>query len=152
MHEEVRHMATQTLTAELPKEVTKIGNLTEAPTLAFAKESGKPFTKFSVAADQPKVPGDWAGERETTYYRIICFDSVAANACESLKKGDRVIIVGRPEIEEWTDKEGKKRKELRIFANAVGPDLRFATAKVTRVRKGLPETPPADCGDDVEPF
>jgi single-strand DNA-binding protein len=142
---------TPTETPSLPEEVTKVGNITDDPALAFAKESGKPFARFSMAVDRPKVKGDWAGERETTFYRVTCFDGLASNVCESLEKGCRVVVSGRPEVDEWVDRNGNARKDLRILANAVGPDLRFATVKVTRVPKHQPATPTAVDGGE-EPF
>ena len=79
--------ATETPARVLPLEITKVGNLTDDPALDFAKETNRPFARFRLAVERPKVPGDWAGERETTYYSVTCFDSVATNVCESLAKG-----------------------------------------------------------------
>jgi single-strand DNA-binding protein len=144
--------AAETPARVLPREITKVGNLTDSPTLDFAKESKRPFARFRLAVERPKVPGDWAGERETTFYSVTCFDTVATNVCETLAKGTRAIVVGRPEIDEWTDKDGKKRVDRRILANAVGPDLRWATAQVTRVRKTRTEASSTTYADDEEPF
>jgi single-strand DNA-binding protein len=144
--------ATETPARVLPRELTKVGNLTDDPTLDFAKESNRPFARFRLAVERPKVPGDWAGERETMFYSVTCFDSVATNVCETLEKGTRAIVVGRPEIDEWTDKDGNKRQDRRILANAVGPDLRWATAQVTRVRKTRTDAGSTTYADDEEPF
>ena len=81
--------ATETPARVLPLEITKVGNLTDDPALDFAKETNRPFARFRLAVERPKVPGDWAGERETTFYSVTCFDSVATNVCESLEKGAR---------------------------------------------------------------
>ena len=68
------------------------------------------------------------------------------------RRAARAIVVGRPEIDEWTDKDGNKREDRRILANAVGPDLRWATARVTRVRKARTDTGSTTYADDEEPF
>jgi single-strand DNA-binding protein len=144
--------AAETPARTLPREITKVGNLTDTPTLDFAKETNRPFARFRLAVERPKLPGDWAGERETTFYSVTCFDSVATNVAESLEKGTRAIVVGRPEIDEWTDKDGNRREDRRILANAVGPELRWATALVTRVRKARSNAASTNYSDDEEPF
>jgi single-strand DNA-binding protein len=146
-------MATRTTTPKppVPEEVTKVGNIVDAPVLAFAEGSGKAYTRFSVAVDQP-VNGDWKNT-ETAYYRIVCFDGLAINVAESLDKGARVILRGTPELETWTDKEGNTRTEKKILARDCGPDLRFATANVTRAaRRNGNSTDPTPTTGDEEPF
>jgi single-strand DNA-binding protein len=138
---------TTTPTSPLPDEVVKVGNLVDAPTLAFAEGSGKAFTRLSLAVDNP-VDGNW-NKTEAVFYRVVCFDQLALNVAESVDKGDRVIVHGRPELETWTDKDGNTRTEKKILARSCGPDLRFATAKVTRVRKTAPAL---SVSGDEEPF
>jgi single-strand DNA-binding protein len=117
----------------LGAEVAKVGNLTREPELRTAK-SGTPYAVFGIAVERPVVEGDWHGQRETIFYDVVCFGTVAGNAAASLKEGTRVIIVGRTETRAYETGDGEIRDVVRIVANAVGPELRWATATVRKVR------------------
>ena len=56
----------------------------------------------------------------------------ASNAVDSLAKGARVLVVGRPKQRTWTDADGTEHQVTEVDAEEVGPSLRWATAKVTR--------------------
>ena len=47
---------------------------------------------------RPMVPGDWGGERETDFYDVTAFGSLAVNAAQCLAKGTRVVVTGREEV------------------------------------------------------
>jgi single-strand DNA-binding protein len=137
---------------ELPAEIVRVGNLTRDPDRGFGKERGTPFARFGLAVNRPKVPGDWAGEMLTTFYEVAVFGSLAENVCETLEKGARVVVAGRPEIETWTDNDGQPRETRKIIANAVGPDLRWATAVIKRAGSSRSTATPVSYVDDEEPF
>lgn len=115
----------------VPKVVTRVGNLTKDPEIKMSS-SGTVFCRFRIASKQPK-DGNWRNGRETVFYSVTCFDKLAENVAESVTKGTRVIVEGRAAVDEWVDKEGQIHVERQITANAVGTELRFATAVVTKV-------------------
>jgi single-stranded DNA-binding protein len=43
---------------------------------------------------------------------------------QSLSKGTRAVVVGKGEVEHWTDDFGKPRTTKRILDDSCGPDLR----------------------------
>ena len=133
--------------------VDKVGNLTKDPELAFAA-NGMAYSRFDLAVERPVKAGDWAGERITEFYRCTAFRSLAENVVESLAKGSRVIVIGDAQLEYWTDKEGKEHADKVILANAVGPDLRFATVEIQKVSRSGPKTAEGSEGfpDADEPF
>ena len=92
----------------------------------------QPFTRLRLAVSSPVTPGDWAGERRTDYYDSTAFGSLAENIVDSLRKGDRVVVSGRPEVRTWTGDDGVEHKEKGIVAESVGADLRWATAVIAR--------------------
>lgn len=128
---------------------TVVGNLTADPELRFSS-AGKPWVTFSVAIDRPVTPGDWAGPRVTEFVEAVAFGSLAEHLADSLVKGDRVIVNGRPELRELPAKDDLPAKTLkRLIVDAAGPELRFATASVVRTArpsqvKAAPPTAPED--------
>lgn len=131
--------------------VTKVGNLTADPELRFGP-SGTPYCRMRIAVPTPVEPGNWAGERTTTFYDVTTFKSLAENAAESLHKGDRILVTGRGEVRTWTDDHGSEHTGKAILAEAVGPDLRFAKVTVERASKAEPAAPTQRADDDEEPF
>jgi single stranded DNA-binding protein len=133
-------------------EAAKIGNLTKALELRFA-QSGTAYARSSIAVDQPKEPGNWSGERETHFYELTLFGSLAENAAHTFQKGDRVVVVGRAELEHWTDDEGKERTSKKIVANGIGPDVRFTTATIERAKRRTAAAASRQAGGEQEdPF
>jgi single-strand DNA-binding protein len=137
--------------SRLPALVSKVGNLTRDPELRHGKESGTPFVSVSLAVNTPKTPGDWAGEQETTFYDVTAFGSLAEHAATCLTKGIRVLVIGRPEVERYTAEDGTERERKRIIADALGPDLRWATVKIARATQRTEVAAPT-VSDDEEPF
>jgi single-strand DNA-binding protein len=110
---------------------SKVGNLTADPELQFSKSGNNPYVRVNMAVNVPGPNNDWEN-KTTEYYTISCFKSLAENVAQSLRKGDRVVVTGRAELRDWTTKDGEKRTDKVIVATGMGPDLRFATAEVTR--------------------
>jgi single-strand DNA-binding protein len=136
----------------LPAKVSKVGNLTREPELGFGRDSGKPYTRFGIAVNHPKVSGDWAGEQVSDFYEVSCFGSLAENVAESLQKGDRAVVVGRPELDSWEDKDGVARITKRIVADAVGAELRFAQVEIKKAPRQVTTVKGGTDGYDDEPF
>lgn len=132
---------TDTTTNATP--VSRIGNLTRDPELRFSK-SGTAVASFSIA-HTPYVPKDQP-KPDTVFYECVAFGSLAEHSAEALLKGDRVLVVGRGEIETWTGKDGVERTTKKIIADALGPDLRFTTAEIHRTDRHKPDFA------DEEPF
>ncbi|MHB8671603.1 MAG: single-stranded DNA-binding protein [Acidimicrobiales bacterium] len=113
-------------------EVVKVGNLVADPELRSGKDTGKPWARMRLAVQTPVTPGDWSGPKNAAYYEVTAFGSLAVNAMRSLTKGMRVIVGGRAEVRTWTDDDGAEHREKGILADALGPDLRWATVQVAR--------------------
>ena len=125
--------------------LTIVGNLTADPELRFTA-SGKAVAKLRVAVSERRKAADGTWEDgDSTFWAVTVWDRLAEHAGDSLAKGQRVIVVGRVASRTWETKEGEKRTDYEITADAVGPDLKWATVKVERASKGGPRaTPPAD--------
>lgn len=133
--------------------VARIGNLTRDPELRFGA-SGTAYANAGLAVETPKEPGNWSGERETVFYELTFFGSLAENAVASLRKGERVVVIGKAEVETWQGDDGKPRTTKRILVDGCGPDLRWATATPARTGRTAPAEPSTieAATEEEEPF
>jgi single-strand DNA-binding protein len=58
-------------------------------------------------------------EQAATFVSVTCFKGVAKMALAKLQKGDKVVVQGRLEQNDWKAKDGSDRSELRIVANGI---------------------------------
>ncbi len=115
-----------------PERVTLVGNLTADPELRFTP-SGLQVANLRLAVT-PRTrqdDGTWT-QGETTFHTVTVWRDQASNAVDSLAKGARVLVVGRPKKRSWTDQDGTEHHVTEVDAEELGPSLRWATAKVTR--------------------
>lgn len=107
------------------------GNITAEPELRFTP-AGKAVANFTIAENHRTKQGDAYVDDGATFYRIAAWGSLAENAAESLHKGDRVTVTGQFRTREYTTRDGVQGRSLDITADTVGPDLRWATARVEK--------------------
>jgi single-strand DNA-binding protein len=138
--------------------VTVVGNTTRDIELRFTT-SGQAVGEFGVAVNKrvKDDSGQWV-DGDPEFYDVTLWGTHAENFADSCPRGSRVIVVGRLQFDTW-EKDGEKRSKVKIVADHVGPDLRWATASIERVTKdGKPASRPAprasatDAYDDSEPF
>jgi len=60
---------------------------------------------------------------------------LAENIANSIRKGDTVVVVGRLEQDEFTNKEGKKVKSTKLIADEVGYSLRWKSVVADQTEK-----------------
>lgn len=112
--------------------VTIVGNITRNPEIKTTN-GGKLVTRLRVASTRKRyIEGQWI-DGETAYIDVDCWEHLAQNAVNTFSKGDRIIAEGRLRTDQWED-NGVKKTFTKIVADSVGPDLRFATAAITRNR------------------
>jgi single-strand DNA-binding protein len=117
--------------------VTITGNLTNDPELRFTP-NGAAVASFTVASSTrvlDKQTNEWK-DGDTTFLRCNVWRQYAENVAESLQRGMRVIVNGRLKQRSYETKEGEKRTVYEVEVDDVGPALRYATAKVTKVSRG----------------
>jgi single-strand DNA-binding protein len=115
------------------------GNLGRQPELRFLPD-GTPLTSFSVAiADPPRQgatptsgghqsPGNpQSGSETSTWWHVSVFGRQAEACAQSLQKGSRVLVEGRPYLREYSDQEGSRRSTLELRAS----DVRFLDPRPT---------------------
>jgi single-strand DNA-binding protein len=125
--------------------ITVVGNLTDNPELRFTA-SGVPMARFTVAVNPrvfDKATGEWR-DGDPSFYTCTAWRQLAENAAESLSKGVRVIVSGTIAQQRWETDQGEKRSTFAVTAEAVGPDLTYATATVRKTTKAGNGTVGAD--------
>lgn len=112
--------------------VTLVGNITDDPELRFTP-SGSAVANFTIACNRrfKGQDGQWEDKLDG-FFRCSCWRDMAENASESLKKGMRVMVVGRLQQRSWEDGDGNKRSSFEIAVDEVGPSLRWASASVQK--------------------
>jgi len=138
--------------------VTLIGNLTDDPDLRFTN-AGVAICKIRLAVNRRWKDQSGNDQEETSFVSANAWRDLGNNVGESLRKGDRVIVIGRLRIRSYEDKEGVTKWSTEIEADEISPSLRFATARPEKTNRREPAQvgsgftagvpPPSD--DDV-PF
>lgn len=105
--------------------VTIVGSLVRDPEIKTIGANNS-VASFSVAVNSKK--GD---EEYTSFFDCEVWGSLAQNFADSCHKGDRVIVQGTMKQDRY-EKDGQKRSAVVLKANAVGPDLRWSIASVTK--------------------
>lgn len=116
--------------------ITVVGNLTNDPELRFTP-SGAAVASFTIASNSrylDRATNEWK-DSEPVYMRCSVWRQYAENVAESLTRGTRVIATGRLKQRSYETREGEKRTVLEMEVDDVGPALRTATAKVTKVAR-----------------
>jgi len=126
--------------------VTLVGNLTDDPELRFTP-SGAAVAKFRVAVNRrqfDRQANEWR-EAGTDFHRVTVWRALAENVAATLTRGMRVIVVGDLRSRSWDDaKTGEKQYGWEVTADAVGPELTWATATVEKTARTNGSAP----GDD----
>jgi single-strand DNA-binding protein len=99
---------------------TIVGNVTRNPHMTYTS-SGKAVCNFTVAINEDNKP--------VTFMPVAVFGKQAEHCMGSLIKGTRVVVVGRTDVNRWTDSDGTGRQQSQLFAAHVGVSLQFTTAK-----------------------
>lgn len=104
--------------------VSLVGNLTSDPVVRQTQK-GQTVLNFSLAVSE-------TADR-TSFYDVTAWNDLAHNASQTLHKGMRVVVMGMLQQSTWETNEGDKRSKVNVVADAIGPDLRWATAHVSKV-------------------
>lgn len=130
--------------------VTVIGNMTREATLRFTP-AGHAVADFGVAVNTRRREGDQWVDGDPEFYDVTAWGTLAENVAESLEKGTRVVIVGRLRFDTWQTDDGENRSKVKVTAESVGPDLRWATCEVQKTdRREAPKREAVNPGE--EPF
>jgi single-strand DNA-binding protein len=112
------------------------GRLTQDPELRFTP-SGAAVVNLTIASNArrfDKNTNQWS-DGPTTFWRCSAWRDLAENVAESLSKGAAVVAFGTVEQRDY-EHNGEKKTAIDVTLEAIGPDLRWATARPVKAQRG----------------
>jgi single-strand DNA-binding protein len=98
--------------------VILVGNLGRDAELRYTP-GGAAVAKFSLATTEKWTDKSGSLQERTEWHNIDLWGKQAESLNEYLRKGKQVYIEGRLQTDEYTDKEGIKRKTTRVRCDRV---------------------------------
>jgi len=132
--------------------ITLVGNLTKDPDLRITP-GGDAVVTLRLATTPRRYDRTSASyvDGPTTYIDATAWRGLAENAALSLRRGARVVVVGRLHQRAWTTKDGQERLTTEIDAEVVATDLTFHSAMPAKVQRPSRERSEAAGGADAVP-
>ena len=95
--------------------ITIMGRLTRDPELRRTG-SGVAVASFTVAVDRD-FGGRDGGEKETDFIDCVAWRQTGEFVSKYFTKGSMIVVSGRLQIRNWTDKDGNKRRSAEVVAD-----------------------------------
>ena len=95
--------------------ITVMGRLTRDPELRRTG-SGIAVASFRVAVDRDYASKD-GGERKTDFIDCVAWRQTGEFISKYFAKGRMIVVDGRLEMRDWTDKEGNKRTSAEVIVD-----------------------------------
>ena len=90
------------------------------------------MANFRVAVTSRVQEGRTWRDGDTSFFRVSAWRDQASHLAELLRKGDRVMVVGRLRQRLWETPDRERRSLAEIEADDVGASLKWATVSVER--------------------
>ena len=123
-----------------------MGRLGKDPELRRT-QSGVAVATFNVAVDRD-FKDKATGQRATDWITCVAWRSTAEFVEKYFGKGSQVLVAGRLQMRDWTDKDGNKR----VSAEVQAENVYFAGAKAEGGQRERPEFEVMDDDDPNLPF
>ncbi len=94
--------------------IVLVGRLVADPELRQT-QTGISVTSFRIAVDRPR--GRDSADKQTDFFGVSVWRQRAERAAEFLRKGRLVLIAGRCQIREYTDRENNRRTAVDVVAD-----------------------------------
>ena len=94
-----------------------MGRLTRDPELRYTN-SNIPVASFTVAVDRDFADRS-TGERPTDFINAVAWRQTGEFVSNYFSKGSMIVVSGRLQIREYTDREGKRRTAAEVVADTV---------------------------------
>ena len=91
-----------------------IGRLTRDPELRYVASTGKAVGNFTLAVNRIYAKKD--DEVRSDFFRVTVWGKQAENVEKFLSKGSQCAVLGRVELNSYTDKDGNQRQSVDLQA------------------------------------
>jgi single-strand DNA-binding protein len=98
--------------------VILVGNLGRDAELRYTP-GGAAVAKFSLATTEKWTDKAGSPQERTEWHNIDVWGKQAETLTEYLRKGKQVYVEGRLQTDEYTDKEGVKRKSTKVRCDRI---------------------------------
>jgi len=121
--------------------ITIEGNLTADPDFGVSS-AGTSWARLRVAShDRVKRNGEWVST-DPEFFNVALFGRAAEDAGDTLHKGDRVTVEGRPELELFDRRDGSTGAVVKVYARTVTLTTTDDTPAVGAAREVTAESTP----------
>src|SRR5664279_3406149 len=122
--------------------ITVEGNLVADPDFGVG-DSGTSWAHLRVAShERIRRDGEWIST-DPEFYNVTLFGAAAETAANDLRRGDRVTVQGRPELETFDRRDGTHGAEMKVYARNV--------AKTELAETGTDQRPIRNQGQGAAP-
>jgi single-strand DNA-binding protein len=97
--------------------IVLMGRLTRDPELRYTG-SNIPVASFSVAVDRDFGRGE-NGERQTDFINVVAWRQTGEFVSKYFTKGSMIVVSGRLQIRDYTDRDGNRRNAAEVVADNV---------------------------------
>lgn len=98
-------------------QISIMGRLVRDPELRRTG-NGTAVASFTLACERDIAPKD-GGDREVDFFDCVAWRGTGESAAKYFSKGRLAAVTGRLQFREWTDKEGKKRRNAEILVDHI---------------------------------
>jgi single-strand DNA-binding protein len=110
-----------------------VGNAVDDFDLRFTP-GGAAVGDVTVAVNsREQIDGEYVDRDDPMYVKVTLWWEYAENCAETIFKGTRVIAVGEMHVRKWETRDGDERLSIEMTADELGPALRWAQAKITKM-------------------
>lgn len=112
-------------------------------------ESGHRVATFRLGSTprwRDPQSGEWVSGT-TNWYTVAAFGRLAENAAHSIRKGDPVVVVGRPKVRSWENDAGATGTDVEVSAQSVAHDLNYGHTRFAKVAGSEAPAASADQSD-----
>ena len=111
--------------------IVLMGRLTRDPELRYTG-SNVPVASFSIAVDRDFGRGE-NGEKQTDFINVSAWRQTGEFVSKYFTKGSMIVVSGRLQIRDYTDRDGNRRTAAEVVAdNPAPPPTRALTARKRR--------------------
>lgn len=120
-------MAIQQATVTITGFVATDPVLTETPNFSVLNfRIGSSRTRLDMTT------GEWK-DFGSCWISVKAFRALAINTHKSIRKGDKLIVLGTLTTEQWKTEQGETRSRTVLEASNIGHDFNYATTTLTKV-------------------